>query len=134
MVIATKFGEIFDEGTGEGIEGAEITPEYVELACDRSLQRLGMEVVDLYLFHLTDYPLDRTAGIRDALEDLVAKGKIRSYGWSTDDPERARFFSQGQHCTAVEHRLNILHDMAATEMLALCDEEDLASLSIGFRS
>lgn len=127
VVIATKFGQIFDEETGEEIEGADVTPEYVEQACDRSLRRLGTDVIDLYLFHLMDFPIEKAAGIRDALEDLVAKGKIRSYGWSTDDPERARLFAEASHCTAVEHRLNILHD--APEMLELCDEENLASIN-----
>jgi aryl-alcohol dehydrogenase-like predicted oxidoreductase len=127
VVIATKFGELFDEKTGNEIEGADVTPEYVEQACDRSLRRLGTDVIDLYLFHLADYPMEKAEGIRDALEDLVSKGKIRHYGWSTDDPERARLFAEGPHCTAVEHRLNILHD--ATEMLELCDEEDLASVN-----
>ena len=126
VVIATKFGELFDEDTGEEPEG-EVTPEYVEQACDNSLRRLGTDVIDLYIFHLRDFPLDRAEGIRDALEDLVARGKIRFYGWSTDDVERAKLFAEGIHCTAIEHRLSLFMD--APEMLALCDEQDLASVN-----
>ena len=128
VVIATKFGGgLTDEQAGEWVAGTEVTPEYVHQSCDASLQRLGTDVIDLYLFHIRDYPIDRAEPIRDALEDLVAKGKIRSYGWSTDDPERARLFAQGKHCAAVEHRLNVLMD--ARKMLELCDEEDLASIN-----
>ena len=70
VVLSTKFGECFDENTGE-TPPYEITPEYVRTACEASLRRLRTDVIDLYLFHLRDFPLDRAIGIRDALEDLV---------------------------------------------------------------
>lgn len=126
VVIATKFGELFEEETGKEPEGA-VTPEYVKQACNESLRRLGTDVIDLYLFHLRGFPLEEAKGIRDALEDLVARGKIRSYGWSTDDLERAKLFAEGPHCSAIEHRLNIFMD--ASDMLAFCDEENLASIN-----
>lgn len=125
VVIATKFGELFDEKTGEKPEGV-VTPDYVRQACDASLRRLDVDLVDVYIFHLRDFPLDRAAGIRDALEDLVSRGKIRAYGWSTDDVERARLFAQGPHCTVIEHRLNIFDD--APDMIRLCDELDLGEI------
>lgn len=125
VVVATKFGELFDEATGAKPEG-EVTPEYVRKACDASLRRLGIEAIDVYFFHLRDFPLDRAAGIRDALEDLASHGKICAYGWSTDDIERARLFAAGPHCTAVEHRLNIFDD--APDMIRLCDELDLGEI------
>ena len=65
--------------------------------------------------------------MRDVLERLAEEGKIRWYGWSTDDPERARRFAQGQHCTAVQHWLNLPLD--APEMLAVCKEYDQASIN-----
>jgi aryl-alcohol dehydrogenase-like predicted oxidoreductase len=125
VILATKFGERFDEETGEETD-VEVTPEYVVRACEASLRRLGTDTIDLYLFHLRDFPIDRAAAIRDALEDLISAGKIRGYGWSTDDVERAQLFAEGRHCIAIEHRLNVLMD--ATEMLALCDAHDLASV------
>jgi aryl-alcohol dehydrogenase-like predicted oxidoreductase len=125
VVIATKFGEAFDEATGL-YTGEELSPAFVRRACQASLRRLDADYIDLYLFHLRDYDLERAGEVRETLEDLVGEGKIRAYGWSTDDPERARYFAQGSHCTAIEHRLNIMMD--ASEMLALCDEYDLASI------
>jgi aryl-alcohol dehydrogenase-like predicted oxidoreductase len=63
----------------------------------------------------------------EVLEDLVRAGKSRSYGWSTDDVERARLFASGEHCIAIEHRLNVFNDNAA--MLDLCQAQDLVSLN-----
>jgi aryl-alcohol dehydrogenase-like predicted oxidoreductase len=125
-VIATKFGETFDEASCEPVE-QEVTPAYVRQACEASLRRLGTDCIDLYLLHLRDYDLARAPAIRDALEELVAAGKIRAYGWSTDDPARARCFAEGPHCTAIEHRLNVFEE--SPEMLALCEELDLASVN-----
>ena len=125
-VIASKFGETFDEQTRQPTR-EEITPAYIRRACEASLRRLNTTYLDLYLFHIRDYDLARAGEVRQALETLAEEGKIRGYGWSTDDLERARFFAQGPHCTAVEHRLNLMMD--APEMLALCDELDLASIN-----
>ena len=127
VVIATKFGEPFDEATSQPTDEAP-TPAFIRRACQASLRRLDTDYIDLYIFHLRDYDLARADEVRDTLEELVAEGKIRWYGWSTDDPERARFFAGGSHCTAVEHRLNLMMD--APDMLALCDEHDLASINL----
>jgi aryl-alcohol dehydrogenase-like predicted oxidoreductase len=125
VVIATKFGETFDEFTRRA--GLPFEPGGVYAACEASLRRLGTDVIDLYLFHLRDYDLARAVQVREALEDLVRQGKIRAYGWSTDDVERARLFAQGPHCAAIEHRLNVLMD--APEMIALCEEQRLAGVA-----
>ncbi|MCD6360849.1 MAG: aldo/keto reductase, partial [Armatimonadetes bacterium] len=69
------------------------------------------------------------AATRDALEDLVTEGKIRWYGWSTDDPERARLFAGGEHCAAVQQSLSVLG--GSREVLAVCEEFDLASINRG---
>jgi aryl-alcohol dehydrogenase-like predicted oxidoreductase len=92
-----------------------------------ALRRLGGQCIDLYLLHRRDYPLERAPALMEVLEDLVRAGKIRYYGWSTDDVERARLFARGEHCIAIEHRLNVFNDHAA--MLDLCREQDLASLN-----
>jgi aryl-alcohol dehydrogenase-like predicted oxidoreductase len=126
VVIATKFGDTFDVDTCQPTV-EEITPAYVRRTCEASLRRLDTEIIDLYLFHIRDYDLELAHEVRNTLEELVREGKIRFYGWSTDNLERARFFAEGPHCTAIEHRLNILMD--APEMLALCEELDLASLN-----
>jgi aryl-alcohol dehydrogenase-like predicted oxidoreductase len=128
VVIATKFGNVFDEETRQ-ITGSDATPAYIRRACEASLRRLGTDYIDLYQFHIGDYPAEQAGQVRDTLEELVAAGKIRHYGWSTDDPARARVFAEGPHCTAVQHRLNVFDDNPA--MIALLAELDLAGVNRG---
>ena len=124
IVVATKFGE---DPMSDQEDPWSLDADSVERKCEASLGRLGVEYIDLYLLHRRDYPLERAPALRNVLEDLVRAGKIRYYGWSTDDVERARLFAGGEHCIAIEHRLNVFNDNAA--MLDLCREQDLASLN-----
>jgi aryl-alcohol dehydrogenase-like predicted oxidoreductase len=124
VVVVTKFGE--DPEPGQADPWA-LDAGTIERKCGASLRRLGLECIDLYLLHRRDYPLERAPEMVGLLEDLVRHGWIRHYGWSTDDVERARVFARGEHCTAIEHRLNVLQDAPA--MLELCREHDLASLN-----
>jgi aryl-alcohol dehydrogenase-like predicted oxidoreductase len=130
-IIATKFASMFDEETKTHFDNQtmEMSPQSLHETCEASLRRLNTDVIDLYQLHNGLYPLERAPELCDLLEQLVAAGKIRWYGWSTDDPERARVFAQGPHCTAIQHRLNIFVD--APEMLAVCDEFNLASVNRG---
>jgi aryl-alcohol dehydrogenase-like predicted oxidoreductase len=128
LVIATKFGNVFDSESRQ-IIGASADPEYIRNACNASLQRLGTDYIDLYQFHLGGYETEQADVVRDALEGLVAVGKIRSYGWSTDSPERAAVFAHGDNCTAIQQRLNLFEGNA--EVLALCERENLTSVNRG---
>ena len=128
VVIATKFSNVFDEDAKQ-LTGSDSSPEYVVKACDASLRRLQTDYIDLYQFHNGGYELERAGEVRDVLEDLVREGKIRFYGWSTDDPERAAFFAKGEHCVSVQHQMNVLNDNA--EMVALCEKLHLASINRG---
>jgi aryl-alcohol dehydrogenase-like predicted oxidoreductase len=128
VVIATKFASIFDESTRQ-ITATSASSDHIRQACEASLRRLDTDYIDLYQFHWGDYDLDRAGEVRDTLEKLVADGKIRYYGWSTDSTERARFFAEGPHCTAVQHQMNVLED--AGPMIAVCEELNLASINRG---
>jgi len=111
------------------VTGTATSPAYVRQACEASLRRLGTDVIDLYQFHLNDFDPARAAEVRDILEELVAAGKIRSHGWSTDFPDRARVFAAAPHCAAFQHQMNVLDDAAS--LLAVCDEADCASINRG---
>src|SRR5215218_10462979 len=79
VVLATKFGNVRDEqGNSLGIDGS---PEYVRRACDASLQRLGVDHIDLYYQHRVDntVPIEDTVG---AMAELVTQGKVRYLGLS----------------------------------------------------
>ena len=80
VVLATKFGNVRDpnDPSRRGINGR---PEYVRAACDASLRRLGVDVIDLYYQHRVDpgTPIEETVG---AMAELVAAGKVRYLGLS----------------------------------------------------
>ena len=87
VVLATKFGNVrTEDGKFLGINGR---PEYVRSACDASLQRLGVETIDLYYQHRVDpqTPIEDTVG---ALAELVKAGKVRYLGLSEAAPETVR--------------------------------------------
>ncbi len=128
VVIATKFGNVFDEASRQ-ITGSDASPAYIKRACEASLRRLETDYIDLYQFHLNGYDAERGAEVRDTLEELVAEGKIRAYGWSTDFPDRARVFAEGEHCATMQFQMNVLDD--APEMVTLCEALNLAGINRG---
>lgn len=131
VIIATKFGKKVDEENrwfGRYATSGEVIAN-IRSECESSLRRLKTDYIDLYQFHLLDFPIDQAAEVRDTLEALVSEGKIRFYGWSTNDIERSQLFAQGKHCTAIQLRLNVLED--APELLDLCDEFNQASIIRG---
>ena len=72
--------------------------------------------------------LARALEARDVLDDLVAAGKIRTYGWSTDRVDVIRPFATSPGCGVVQQGLSVLDD-TNPELLALCEELDLASIN-----
>jgi aryl-alcohol dehydrogenase-like predicted oxidoreductase len=87
VVIATKFGNVrAPDGAYLGIRG---DPEYVRQACDASLDRLGVQHIDLYYQHRVDpkVPIEDTVG---AMAELVREGKVRFLGLSEAAPETIR--------------------------------------------
>ena len=87
VVLATKFGNVRTQ-TGEFL-GVNGRPDYVRQACDASLQRLGVEVIDLYYQHRVDAetPIEDTVG---AMAELVRAGKVRYLGMSEAAPATLR--------------------------------------------
>jgi aryl-alcohol dehydrogenase-like predicted oxidoreductase len=116
VLIATKFGYTFDESNRQMI-GQDASPAGIRKACDDSLRRLDISCIDLYQFHLNDYDLDKAPEVRQTLEELVTAGKIRSYGWSTDFPDRAKVFAEGRHNAAVQYELSVFYDGEIARLL-----------------
>ena len=86
VVLATKFGNV---RSGDGSREVRGDAEYVRDACDASLQRLGLDHVDLYYQHRVDFrvPIEETVG---AMAELVESGKVRYLGLSEASPETVR--------------------------------------------
>jgi aryl-alcohol dehydrogenase-like predicted oxidoreductase len=128
VILATKFGYVVDEEERTVTDTEDVLPR-IRQECEDSLRRLKTDYIDLYQFHNGDNPPEKAAEVRDMLETLVAEGKIRWYGWSTDNPEGARVFAQGEHCTAIQHFLNMARQQDdLPQMLAVCKEYDQASI------
>ena len=125
VVLATKFGnERGEDGSFRGING---TPDYVRRACDASLQRLGVDDIDLYYQHRVDttVPVEDTWG---ALRELVEAGKVRHVGISEAAPETIRRAHAVQPVTAVQTEYSLWsRDPEDDGVLATC-----AELGIGF--
>ncbi|WP_434743640.1 aldo/keto reductase [Micromonospora sp. SH-82] len=128
-VVATKWGYTFDEQARQAT-GKDASPTYLRRAVHDSLRRLGTGWIDLYQLHLADLPVARGQDLVGTLEELVADGLIRAYGWSTDRPDRAAAFGRdAPHAAAVQHNLSVLRD--APDMLAVCNRYDLAGINRG---
>src|SRR5262245_21245128 len=86
VVLVTTFGQFQREGQGNGVDGR---PEYVAKACEDSLKRLDVEVIDLYYQHRVDpnVPIEETVG---AMARLVEQGKVRFLGLCEARPETIR--------------------------------------------
>lgn len=124
VVLATKFGNVRDsEGNYLGING---TPEYVRQACDASLRRLGVEVIDLYYQHRVDVntPIEETVG---AMARLVQEGKVRYLGLSEAAPKTIRRASEVHPIVALQSEYSLWTRDPEPEVLPLCRE-----LGIGF--
>jgi aryl-alcohol dehydrogenase-like predicted oxidoreductase len=134
VVIATKFGFDVDETSknvspyGDKVEASDVAP-HVRRDLEKSLERLGTDYVDVYQLHVGSLEIDRALQVRAVLEDLVAEGKVRTYGWSTDREDAVAAFATQPGCGVVQQHLNIFN--GNLELLALCEQMDLASINRG---
>ena len=123
-VVATKFGHVRD-GNGN-FTGTNGRPDYVRQACDASLQRLGVDEIDLYYQHRVDpqVPIEETVG---AMADLVRAGKVRYLGLSEAGPATLRRAALAHPISALQTEYSLWSRDVETEILPLCRE-----LRIGF--
>jgi len=111
VMLATKFGQTQNPGGPNGVNGR---PEYVMEACEASLARLGVDVIDLYYQHRVDplVPIEDTVG---AMAKLVAQGKVRFLGLSEARPETIRRAHTVHPITAVQTEFSLLYRQEADE-------------------
>src|SRR5881396_619392 len=124
IVVATKFGnQRGEDGSHLGINGR---PEYVRRACDASLQRLGVDHIDLYYQHRVDQsvPIEETVG---AMAGLVREGKVRYLGLSEASPATVRRAHLVHPISALQTEYSLWSRDPEADILPTCRE-----LGIGF--
>jgi aryl-alcohol dehydrogenase-like predicted oxidoreductase len=124
VVLATKFGnQRGEDGSWLGVNGR---PDYVRKCCDGSLQRLGVDHIDLYYQHRVDrtVPIEETVG---AMADLIRAGKVRFLGLSEAAPATIRRAQREFSIAALQTEYSLWTRDPEDEILPLCRE-----LGIGF--
>ncbi len=123
-VVATKFGnQRGEDGSWMGVNGR---PEYVRACCDASLQRLGIDVIDLYYQHRVDktVPIEDTVG---AMAELVKAGKVRHLGLSEASAKTIRRAHAVHPIATLQTEYSVFERHVEKEILPTCRE-----LGIGF--
>ncbi|MFP4120794.1 aldo/keto reductase [Coleofasciculus sp.] len=124
VILATKFGIV--RGQDSQIRGVKGRPEYVHQACDASLERLGIDHIDLYYLHRVDpnVPIEETVG---AMAELVEQGKVRYIGLSEAAPATIRRAHAVYPITALQTEYSLWSRDPEDEILPTVRE-----LGIGF--
>jgi aryl-alcohol dehydrogenase-like predicted oxidoreductase len=117
-LVVTKFGQVKGADGKQGIDGR---PEYVQQACEASLKRLGVELIDVYYQHRVDpnVPIEETVG---AMKRLVEQGKVRALGLSEARPETIRKAHRVHPIAAVQNEFSLLYRKEGEETLAATRE------------
>jgi aryl-alcohol dehydrogenase-like predicted oxidoreductase len=125
IVLATKFGIVRDPSNPQ-IRGVNGSPDYVRRSCEGSLQRLGVDHIDLYYQHRVDpnTPIEETVG---AMAELVKQGKVRHLGLSEASAKTLRRAVKVHPITALQTEYSLWTRDPEDEILATCRE-----LGIGF--
>ena len=123
LVIATKFAMKYD---GEAIVGLDGSPANARRACEGSLQRLGVDVIDLFYQHRVDpnVPIEETVG---GMAELVKEGKVRHIGLSEAGPETIRRAASVHPIAALQSEYSLWERDVEDDILPVCRE-----LGIGF--
>ncbi len=113
VVVATKFGQV---KLADGKQAVDGRPEYVMQACEASLKRLGIDVIDLYYQHRVDVntPIEDTVG---AMKRLVEQGKVRALGLSEARPDTLRRAHKVHPIAAVQNEYSLLYRNEGEETL-----------------
>ncbi|MBI3803225.1 MAG: aldo/keto reductase [Nitrospirae bacterium] len=124
VVVATKFGNV--RGSDGSFLGVNGRPDYIRTACEASLRRLNIEVIDLYYQHRVDpeTPIEETVG---AMAELVREGKVRHLGLSEAAPATLRRAQAVHPITALQTEYSLWSRDPEDEILPTCRE-----LGIGF--
>jgi aryl-alcohol dehydrogenase-like predicted oxidoreductase len=128
VLLATKFGNLGLQGISlpAGLSGGH--PDYVPQACDASLQRLGVDAIDLYGLHRVDpaVPIEDTVG---AMKKLVEQGKVRYLALSEAGPQTIRRAHRVHPITALETEYSLWSRDVEQEIVATCRELGIGTIA-----
>ena len=119
VILSTKFGSM--RGPNGEFLGLNGTPEYIRKACDQSLQRLGVEAIDLYYMHRQDRRVE-IEKIVGTMADLVRRGKVKYLGLSEVDPETLRRAHAVHPITALQTEYSLWSREPEQELFDVCKE------------
>ena len=118
VVIATKFGNI---DLPDGKKATNGRPEYVHKCCDESLQRMGVDVIDIYFLHRVDpqVPIEDTVG---AMSELISRGKVRFIGLCEASAKTLRRAHAEHPLTALQTEYSLWFRESEKDILPACKE------------
>ena len=122
VFLATKFAVM--RGPNGEFLGLNGKPEYIREACDRSLQNLGVEAIDLYYMHRQD-PEVEIEEIVGTMSELVRKGKVKYLGLSEVDPETLRRAHAVHPITALQTEYSLWSREPENEIFGVCKELEI---------
>ncbi len=124
ITLATKFGIVRDPANPKG-RGVNGKPEYVTSACEASLKRLNVEVIDLYYLHRKDpqTPIEETIG---AMADLVKEGKVKGIGVSEVNAETLKKANETFPLSALQSEYSLWSREPEDEIIPLCKKSGIA--------
>lgn len=138
--ISTKFGFNVNEETkdvtpyGKDMRTSDVITN-MEKDIDNSLRRLKRDHIDSLFFHIWDYDKELSLKVRDSLDNLVIKGKVKTFGWSIDNPQLIKLWGKSRNCGVTQVEINIIKDNP--EVIGYCEEAGITifnrtPLAMGF--
>ena len=118
-IVISKFGQVKNPAGGGNLVNGR--PEYVVEACDASLKRLGLDVIDLYFQHRVDpsVPIEETVG---GMKRLVEQGKVRAIGLCEAAPSTVRRAHAAHPLAALQSEYSLLYRSEAEAVIPTCRE------------
>jgi aryl-alcohol dehydrogenase-like predicted oxidoreductase len=126
VLIGTKIGYAIDPATKQ-LTGEFHDCETIRTSLERSLQCLQRDHIDIVHVHLNELPIETAASVFECLADLRREGKISSFGWSTDFPDRAAAFADMEGFIAIQHAMNVFY--RADMLIPTIEQKGLLSIN-----
>jgi aryl-alcohol dehydrogenase-like predicted oxidoreductase len=124
--IGTKIGYSIDPATRQ-LTGEVTSPDAILQSVEDSLRRLQRDHIDLVHLHVNELPIEKAVKVFACLEDLRNEGKVLSFGWSTDFPDRAKAFADMPGFVSIQHAMNVFY--RADMLIPTIEDKGLLSIN-----